>query len=154
VIVSASTDTLAAVFAVAGVIVAVVATGLGFVQLRSARKDAEAAALAAPEQETLEQRMNALARTMHESSRLLEQVSAEIQMRQVRAEQLKAEADEAEKLAALNKEQVDAIKRVIASELSQESKKSRRREVLIGGLFFVGGVAGTVAVTLFVHPLS
>jgi TolA-binding protein len=103
---------------------------------------------------TLEERIQALAETMRASGRLVEQVTAEIEARAATAERLKDEAQAAEQLAQLSKAERDAVARLVRAEVSDENRRSTRLSVVTSALFFVAGVAATVAVTLFVHPLS
>jgi hypothetical protein len=108
-------------------------------------------------QQTLEERLEELSASMLRSARLVEQVSAELDARAVTARRLKEEAADAEQLAAQNKEQADAVRRLIRSEMTQELSTAQRRifrdslRVAIGS--FVVGVAATFLVTLLVHPL-
>jgi VIT1/CCC1 family predicted Fe2+/Mn2+ transporter len=85
---------------------------------------------------------------------LVEQVTAEIEARAATAERLKDEAQAAEQLAQLSKAERDAVARLVRAEVSDENRRSTRLSVVTSALFFVAGVAATVAVTLFVHPLS
>ncbi len=101
---------------------------------------------------TLEERLKDLGQTMRTSAELLTTVQAEIEARAARAERLAEEVQTAERLAELNKAERDAVARLVRAEIAGESKRSARRDLLINGLFFVAGIAASVAVTLFVHP--
>jgi cobalamin biosynthesis protein CbiD len=89
---------------------------------------------------------------MRRSARLVEQVSAELDARAATARQLQEEAATAEALAALHKEQANAVRRVIDAELATQAKGIRRDSIWIGVVSFFGGGLLTLAVTLFVHP--
>jgi TolA-binding protein len=102
---------------------------------------------------TLEQRIQALAETMRSSARLVEQVTAEIEARAATAERLRDEAQAAEQLAQLSKAERDAVARLVRAEVSDQNRKSTRLSFVASALFFVAGVAATVAVALLVHPL-
>jgi hypothetical protein len=103
-------------------------------------------------QATLEERLDALSKSMRESARLVEQVSAELDARATTARQLQKDAETAEALAALNKDQADAIRRTIDAELATAAKGIRSDSIKIGIASFIAGGGLTLIVTLFVHP--
>lgn len=105
-------------------------------------------------EESLEARLARLGSTMQESARLLEQVSGEIDARAAAAAQLQREAREAEQLAQLNQAERDAVVRAVRAEIVSESKKSARQGLLANILFFIAGIAASIAVTLFVQPFG
>jgi len=90
---------------------------------------------------------------MRESARLVEQVSAELDARAATAKRLEEEAKTAEALAALHKDQADAIRRMMDAELSTAARGIRRDSIIIGIASFVAGAGVTLLVTLLVHPL-
>lgn len=128
----------------------VIATGIAGEQLRRSLRTRSRQDSA---EVTLEQRLEALARTMRQSSRLLEQVTAELEVRATAAERLRRDAATAEQVAKLNQAERDAVAHLLRAELTTEARRSTRVAILTGLLFFVGGVAATVGVTLFVQPL-
>ena len=89
---------------------------------------------------------------MRQSARLVEQVSAELDARAATARQLQEDAKAAEALAALHKDQADAIRRMMDAELATTAKGIRRDSIVIGIASFVAGGGLTLLVTLFVHP--
>ena len=99
-------------------------------------------------------RLARLGSTMQESAQLLEQVSGEIEARSAAAAQLQKEAQEAEQLAKLNQAERDAVVRAVRAEIVSESKKSARQGLWANLLFFIAGVAASIAVTLFVQPFG
>lgn len=105
-------------------------------------------------EESLEVRLARLGSTMQESAQLLEQVSGEIEARSAAAAQLQKEAQEAEQLAKLNQAERDAVVRAVRAEIVSESKKSARQGLWANLLFFIAGVAASIAVTLFVQPFG
>jgi hypothetical protein len=131
-----------------GVIAALTGFGAGVIQYRATSKE-----LSSSTEITLEQRIQALAETMRSSARLVEQVTAEIETRAATAERLRDEAQAAEQLAQLSKAERDAVARLVRAEVSDQNRRSTRLSFVASVLFFVAGVAATVAVTLFVHPL-
>lgn len=121
-----------------------------------------------PTQATLEDRLDELSESMRQSARLVEQVSAELDARAATARRLQEEAKNAEALAALHKDQADAIRRMIDAQLAAAAKdqeEANRRElaevthrirsdsIKIGIMSFVLGGTVTFFVTLLVHPL-
>jgi hypothetical protein len=98
---------------------------------------------------------------MGRSSILTEQVSAELDARAATARQLQEEARQAEELASINREQAEAIRKLVdadlATKLAENSvtirKDVRGDAIRIGvGSFFAGGGL-TLLITLLVHPL-
>jgi uncharacterized protein YicC (UPF0701 family) len=102
---------------------------------------------------SLEERLSELGDNLRDSARLLTEVEAEIEARAARAERLKREADDAERLAALAASERDAVARLVRAEIGAEGRRSLRRGLLINLLFFVAGILASIAVTLLVHPL-
>jgi len=117
---------------------------LGFTRSQSITKIAE---------KTLEVRLEELSKSMRDSARLVEQVSAELDARAVLAKKLKEEADAAEVLAGIHKEQVEAIRRLMDAELEGTERHIRRDSILIGIGSFIAGGAVSLVITLLVHPL-
>lgn len=103
---------------------------------------------------TVEGRLDQLSKAMSESARLVEQVSAELDTRAATARRMKAEAESAEALAALHKDQANAVRNLVNTELATATRSIRSDSIKIGiGSFFAGGGL-TVLVTLLVHPLN
>lgn len=67
---------------------------------------------------TLEERLAELAELMSRSSTLAEQVSAELEARAATARRLQEEAKQAEELASINREQAEAVRRLMDAELA------------------------------------
>jgi septal ring factor EnvC (AmiA/AmiB activator) len=104
-------------------------------------------------QATLEDRLSQLSKSMQQSARLVEQVSAELDARATTARQLQKEAEDAEALAALHKDQADAVRRMIDAELATATRNIRSDSIKIGIASFIAGGGLTLLVTLLVHPL-
>lgn len=107
-----------------------------------------------PSQETLDQRLDELSKSMRNSARLVEQVSAELEARAAAARTLEEEAKAAEALAALNKDQADAVRRLLGAELAGAGKRIRRDSIVIGLASFVAGGGVTYLISLLVHPVG
>jgi hypothetical protein len=153
---AASTAGLAAglTAALAGMVpAAVLAVVLEF-RSRSAAAEREQSSVA---QVTLEQRLQSLSVSMQESARLVEQVSAELDARAIAARRLQEEADYAQALVTMHKEQTEAIERLVRSGMESELAATRRdifRDSLRLAIpsFVLGGLV-TLLITLLVHPL-
>jgi uncharacterized membrane-anchored protein YhcB (DUF1043 family) len=149
---SQTANTLSSIFAaVVGALAAVSGALVSLVVARRSRKtvsDVEGDA----SQTTLEERLDELSKSMRQSARLVEQVSAELDARAASARQLQEDAKTAEALAALHKDQADAIRRTIDAELASTAKRIRSDSIKIGIASFVAGGGLTLVVTLFVHP--
>lgn len=90
---------------------------------------------------------------MRSSSRVLEEVQAEIEARIALAEKAKRDAEEAEQLAQLNEAQRAALARLVRAEVSVEISRGGRRSfwqgVTINFLFFAVGAGVTVVLTIW-----
>jgi hypothetical protein len=114
-------------------------------------------------EEPLEGRIDRLSRSFQESARLIEQVSAELEARSLTARRLKEEAENAEALARLHKDEADAVRRVMRAEMHSEmtaeltkglegvNRRNFRDGVKISVASFLAGGVLTVLVTLFIH---
>lgn len=107
---------------------------------------------ATPPEPTLEERIQNLSAVMGQSAKLLEQITADIELRAAFAKEKKEEADLAIAAASLNQEQLQALQRVVRTEVTTESNRGIRAAVLAAVFSFIFGVAATILVTLFVHP--
>jgi len=136
-------------FAVLGVLVSLAAGAYAF---RAATR-ATSQARDVPTQKTLEDRLDELSKSMRQSARLVEQVSAELDARAATARRLNEEAETAKALAELHREQADAVRRMLDVELKTQARGIRRDSIIIGCASFVAGGGVSFVVTLLVHPL-
>jgi hypothetical protein len=102
---------------------------------------------------TLEDRIDLLQQQMKASAILIEQISAEMDARAKTAASLKAEAEQAQQLASLHEEQQKAVVRAVRAEMTSESKRTARRNLVANIMFFLGGVLVSVAIQLLIKPL-
>jgi len=113
-------------------------------------------------EQTLEGRLARISELMAESSRLSDQISAELEARAATAKKLQQEADDAAQLAAINREQAEAVRRLLEADISEKLTDSgkaiernvRRDAIRIGAASFVAGGGLTLLITLLVHPLG
>jgi hypothetical protein len=110
-------------------------------------RDAIRGSSAAAPEPTLEERIQSLGKVMAESAELLKQITAEIELRATFAKEKKEEAELS--IAATNPESLAAMRRM----LSTEGNRGIRAGLLFAFLSFVLGIAGTVLVTLYIHPI-
>ncbi len=113
--------------------------------------------LPAEAQATLDERLDRLSGSLRESARLVEEVSAELDARAVMARQLERQAQDARALAAQNEEQVEAVRRLLRSEMQAELATAERHifrdSLRVAIASFVLGAAVSVIITLLVHPV-
>lgn len=145
--------------AVAAVISAVIPAALSLQEARRTQLEAkDAVEHALVPQESLDQRLDQLSASLAQSARLVEQVTAELEAQAATARRLQREAADAEAIAAVHKEQTEAVRRLLRSEITAELGKAEKHifrdslKIAIGS--FVLGGALTFVVTLLVHPLS
>lgn len=119
----------------------------------STTRDSPARAAAVVVQKTLEQRLDDLAASMRDSAQIVQQVSAELGARAATAKRLREEAETAEALSRLHKEESDAVGRMLHAQLEGATREIRRDSIKFGIVWFVSGAAASFLVTLLVHPL-
>ncbi|TDW18833.1 hypothetical protein EV650_5429 [Kribbella kalugense] len=90
---------------------------------------------------------------MRSSAELIEQITAEMEVRAATAASLKAEAEQAQQLASLHQEQQDAVMRAVRAEIGAEGKNAARQNLKANILFFLAGVLVSVAIQLVIKPL-
>jgi hypothetical protein len=103
-------------------------------------------------QNTLDDRLNELSQSMQQSTLLAAQVSSELEARAAMARRLQEKAQQTEALAALHKEQTDAIGRLLDAELILAAGRIRRDSLFLSLASFVAGGGVSFLVTLIVHP--
>jgi hypothetical protein len=112
--------------------------------------------------QTLEDRLARLGDLMAEAALLNNQVSAELEARAATAKKLQEDAEQAEAIAAINREQADAVRMLMEADLAGAlavsgkaiERNVRRDAIRIGAASFVLGGGLTLLITLLVHPLG
>jgi hypothetical protein len=111
----------------------------------------------APEPDSLERKIGLLLDSMRQSATLVEQVSAELDARALAVRRLQEDANQARVLAEMNKEQAQAVQRIIQSGMGSQLSATRREifrdSVRLAVISFFAGGLITLLVTLLVHPL-
>jgi methyl-accepting chemotaxis protein len=103
--------------------------------------------------ETLDGRLDRLARSIQDSARLAEEVSAEVEVRAAAVRELEQKAREAEALAALNQEQAEAVRRLVDASMMTAEKHIHSDSLKYAIASFVAGATASLLVTLLVHPI-
>ncbi|WP_410663457.1 hypothetical protein [Amycolatopsis sp. lyj-84] len=91
-----------------------------------------------PQAPTLADRIASLQENLSSSSELIDDITAEVHLQAAALERVRAEAEENQRLAALNKEEADAVRAVIESAHAKGAKPNRRQQwsFFLAGLFF------------------
>jgi flagellar biosynthesis/type III secretory pathway M-ring protein FliF/YscJ len=133
---------LGALIALFGLAAAVLAADLS----RRARRLIEAQEGA----ETPQARADRLSRVLREAVDVIEEFRAEIAQGQQTADRLQEDIERYKELAKLGQEDVEAVARILRTELEEESGRSFRRDLLMNGGFLVVGVGLTILVTALI----
>jgi hypothetical protein len=104
--------------------------------------------------ETLDGRLDRLAKAMRESGRLASEVSAEVDLLAAAVRELEEKAAEGEPSAALDEDQSVAARRLVQTSMATEGRRIRRAAIKVAVASFVAGAAVTLLVTLLVHPIG
>jgi biopolymer transport protein ExbB/TolQ len=104
--------------------------------------------------ETLDGRLDRLAKSMRESGRLASEVSAEVDLLAGVVRELEEKAGEGEPPPALNEDQAETARSLVQASMATEGRRIRRAAVKIAVASFVAGAAATLLVTLLVHPIG
>jgi hypothetical protein len=95
----------------------------------------------APPPPTLEDRIKLLTDSLNSSARTIQEIENEIKDRQALVTKLQRDAEIAQKLTALNKDQVDAIAQVLRGQIEAEEHRSFWGNQFLAVLYTLLGVA-------------
>jgi hypothetical protein len=98
------------------------------------------------EVEPLKDRINELTKGLQSSSRLIKEIEEEIALRTKLVENLRQDANQYQQLAALNKEQADAVAKVLQSQLEREGTKSFWKGAAVNFIFFIAGLIASLLI--------
>jgi hypothetical protein len=101
----------------------------------------------------LEQRLGELSDSMRSSAQMVQEISAELDARVTTAKRLKEEAETAEAISRLHKEESEAVRRMLDAQLETVAHKIRSDSIRISVASFVAGAGVTYLVTLLVQPI-
>lgn len=104
------------------------------------------------EMTSLETKLLALSSASKLAIVLADEIRAEIDDEAKRAADVLAQAEHAATLASMSEEQASAIRTVVQSAVEGDNKRSRKVQNITSALYFVGGAAVSLAITLFVNP--
>jgi hypothetical protein len=102
---------------------------------------------------SVEDRLLELSKSMQDSARLMSEVTAELDARTITAKKLQDDAATAKAAAEINREQANAIRRMLDSELSNAARAIRTDSIRIGIASFIAGGGVSFLITLLVHPM-
>lgn len=103
---------------------------------------------------SLDERLDQMAKSIRDSAHLVEEMSAELEVRAAAARELEEKAREAEALAALNRDQAQAVQRLVDTSVGNARKGIRRDSIVIGIGSFFAGAGASLLVTFLVHPIG
>ena len=126
-----SSEVASVVVTVLGAILAVVAQL--YERLRERKK----------KEETIEDRINTLTTSLRDASRIVSQVEEEIADRQQLVQRLQKDAETYNKVASLNKGDVEAVAQVLRGELKKDDRRKLFRDILLNFVFFMLGLAAS-----------
>ncbi len=112
--------------------------GVDLVKLRKAlNKDTN--------QVTIIERMDAVSKNLDESKEVIENTLAEIEKQKLAFEQMKQEAELSQKIANMNKEEIEALNQVLEATLDKQEKKAMPKTIGINIAFCIASaVLGAV----------
>lgn len=98
----------------------------------------------AVEESALDARLHELSDVMRRSAELVNEVEAGLTVRKAVVEKLKVEAETAQRVAALTREERAAVETLLRGTVAQEGKRTLWLGALVNLIFFVAGVLVTV----------
>lgn len=132
--------------AVIPVVVAALGAAFSAVVATFGRRSAKAAGLAVATSvtPTLADRIESLSATLGQSRSLIDEITAEIDLQSTALERIRAEAEENKRLAALTKDEAEAVRKVVAAAIEQGQTKNARKGQRSQWLFFLAGILASV----------
>lgn len=103
---------------------------------------------------TISDRIEQLRRNLASSRQLIDEVNAELEAQATNLERIKAEAEQNQRLAALNKEAADAVGHLLETVVQQAQQKTARVGTRQQWLFFLSGLLLSVPIGFLVNYLS
>ncbi|GAA3554240.1 hypothetical protein GCM10022222_42370 [Amycolatopsis ultiminotia] len=106
-----------------------------------------------PQRPTLNDRINELRDNLASSAFLIDEINAELQLQTTALDRIRAEAEENQRLAELNKAQADAVREVMSKTLNDAQRKAASKGSKQQWLFFGAGLAFSVPLGVVVNFL-
>jgi len=135
---------------VVGIVTAAVVIGLGSAAGLSAARRTETDTARRP---SIEARLEGATRALHQASEVMQEVERELRTREGRLEKLRADYNQAEELASINKQAAEAIRNELAQVVKGESRRSFWLTIAITVIatLIIGVVSGVTAILLVQH---
>jgi hypothetical protein len=130
--------------AIIGALVSIAAAALTVLYERE-RRSARRGVIA---EESTEQRIARLTTALSESSHVIQEIEAEMKNRTELVEKLKRDAETYERLRNINREEAEAVAQALGGELRKEGRRSLLTNFFMNFVFFVLGVATTIALSI------
>jgi hypothetical protein len=130
------------VTALIGALGSLVGAGIAFVAARRNLQEATARRTESPRD-----RVAHLTRALEEAVDVIEEFQTEIVRGQSTAERLQQDIERYEEIARLRRDDVEAVARVLRTELEQESGRSLRRDLVMNGAFVLLGAGLSLLLT-------
>lgn len=92
--------------------------------------------------EVLSEKIKKLTTSLEESTQLMAEIETEFQKQQALAKEWEEKADTSKVIAEMHQGEIDAVAKVLASQLQSEGKKSDRKSFVLNALFCVLGILG------------
>jgi hypothetical protein len=103
-----------------------------------------------PSGRSLEQRIDELSTNLRAASQVISAMEKEVADRQKLVNDLKRDAEQAETLAKLHREEVDAVAQALQTQLAKLERRSLRSNIVISSVSFVLGIIAAIVVNIFV----
>jgi hypothetical protein len=109
---------------------------------------------APPPPPTLSDRIERLRKNLSESTSLMSAINAELHVQTTALERIRAEADENQKLAALHKNEAEAVRLLVATTIERSSQGKTARQIRRSQwLFFLAGLIISIPIGVGVNFL-
>jgi sensor c-di-GMP phosphodiesterase-like protein len=102
-----------------------------------------------PEKPSLVDRINALRDNLDSSAAIITEINAELHLQTASLDRIRAEAEENQRLAALSKDEADAVRAVIESAQAKGEKPARRQQIF----WFFSGLLASIPIGIVVNFL-
>lgn len=138
------------VLPVVGGVTAVMAGSLAWFAAASARK---AETLLGEQPVGLPDRIERLRQNLSQSSSLIEEINAELHVQTTALDRIRAETEENQKLAALHKDEAEAVRQLIATTIEHSQGRATKVSKRSQWLFFLAGLLFSVPLGVGVNFL-
>jgi hypothetical protein len=136
-------------------LVTAVATGVGAVLAARLGRKLDAAPRVGSEEpvSSLPDRIEHLRQNLSQSSSLIDEINAELQVQVTALDRIRAEAEENQRLAALHKDEAEAVRQLIATTIEHSQGRATKLSKRSQWLFFLAGLLSSVPLGVGVNFL-